>query len=203
MQRKLRKNYVLPAAFLAILLVAAILLGRFLLAPAPEPAPPLAVEEPRPPREILLYFGAQDGSHLTTEAREIPFCPKEEDCLRATVQALLNGPSGQLIAILPPQTALRAIRIEETVATVDFSRALIGGHPGGSMSELFTVYGLVNTLVVNFPHIRQVRLLVEGQALETLKGHVDLREPLSADFSLARSPEEEQSVAPTSGRTPL
>jgi hypothetical protein len=62
-----------------------------------------------------------------------------------------------------------------------------------------TAYGLANTLVVNFPHIRQVRLLVEGRPLETLKGHVDLREPLPADFSLARP----VAAGETPGRTPL
>lgn len=192
------KRNLLLAASLVALLVVAVLLGRSHLSPpAPPPAPPMA-EEPRPTREILLYFGTQDGSHLTTETRQIDFCTSEEECLRATVQALIRGPQGDLVAIMPPQAELLAISTEQATATVDFSRALIGHHPGGSLSELFTVFGLTNTLVVNFPHIRQVRLLVEGQTVETLKGHVDLREPLSADFSYARP---ETGEAP--GRTPL
>jgi spore germination protein GerM len=195
MQRNL-----LLALFSLVLLVGGLLLGRFLLAPAPSPPPaaPVVVEEPRPVREVLLYFGAADGSQLTTETRQIDYCPSEEECLRATVQALISGPAGELVPILPAQTVLRGLRVEQATATVDFSRELIGRHPGGSVSELFTVFGLTNTLVVNFPHIRQVRLLVEGQAVETLKGHVDLREPLPADFGLARSPAE---AAP--GRTSL
>jgi spore germination protein GerM len=194
----MKRNLLLTVLFISALLVIGVLLGRFFLLPA-SPTPPLAVvPEPRPAREVLLYFGAADGSHLATEARDIDFCPSEDECLRATVQALLSGPQGELVAILPPQAVLRGIRVDQAVATVDFSRTLIGGHPGGSVSELFTVYGLTNTLVVNFPHIRQVRLLVEGQPLETLKGHVDLREPLTADFSLTRSSAEE-----SPGRTQL
>jgi hypothetical protein len=187
------KRYLL----LALLLLAGALLGRVLLQPAPPPPAPAAIEEVRPGREALLYFGAPDGSHLSSETREIPFCGSEDDCLRAIVQALIDGPGGELVPILPPQTVLRALRVEAATATLDFSRTLISGHSGGSLAELFTVYGLTNTVVVNFPHIRQLRLLVEGQELETLKGHVDLREPLSADFTLTRPPVE----AP--GRTQL
>jgi spore germination protein GerM len=193
MQRNL-----LLVAIVIVLLVTGALLGRSFLTPAAKPVSPPVEEPTRPPREILLYFGAPDGSHLLSEIREIDFCPSEDDCLRATLQALIDGPSGDLVPILPAQAVLRDIRVEQAIATVDFSRALIGGHPGGSLSELFTVYGLANTLIVNFPHIRHVRLLVEGQALETLKGHVDLREPLPADFTLTRPPAEE-----SPGRTPL
>jgi len=53
---------------------------------------------------------------------------------------------------------------------------------------LLTVYALANTVAVNFPHLRQLRILVEGAAVETLKGHVDLRQPLVPDFSLVLTP---------------
>ena len=59
------------------------------------------------------------------------------------------------------------------------------------MSELLSVYSVVDTLAVNFPYLRQVRFLVEGQPVATLKGHVDLRQPLAPDFNLTRSAAEE------------
>jgi len=55
------------------------------------------------------------------------------------------------------------------------------------MSELLTVQALANTLAANFPHIRQIRILIEGEPVQTLKGHVDLRGPIAAEFSPARS----------------
>ena len=45
---------------------------------------------------------------------------------------------------------------------------------------------LADTLASNYPHIRQVRILIEGAEVESLKGHVDLRRPVPADFSLVR-----------------
>jgi hypothetical protein len=74
---------------------------------------------------------------------------------------------------------------------VDFSQELISAHPGGTQSELLTIYGLADTLAVNFPHLRQMRVLVDGVPVATLKGHVDLRQPISPDFSLV-----EEGMAP-------
>jgi hypothetical protein len=50
---------------------------------------------------------------------------------------------------------------------------------------------LADTLAVNFPHLRQVLIKVEGASVTTLKGHVDLRQPIIPDFSLV-----EEGLAP-------
>jgi hypothetical protein len=90
------------------------------------------------------------------------------------------------VPIMPAQTRVLGISEQNGVASVDFSGDLVAGHPGGSVSELFTLYGLADTLAENFPHIRQVRILIEGQPVESIKGHVDLRRPVAADFRLVR-----------------
>ena len=56
--------------------------------------------------------------------------------------------------------------------------------PGGSRSELFSVYSVVNSLVVNFPAVRRVQVLVEDRTVPSLAGHVDLSRPLPADMTL-------------------
>ena len=133
---------------------------------------------------MTLYFAVKDASHLVAETREVAGCMVEEDCLRAAVEALIAGPSGSLDQVLPDKTLLLGLQVEGSLVTLDFSDDLVNGHPGGTQSELLTVYALTDTLAVNFPHLRQVRILVEGEPIETLKGHVDLRQPVSADFSL-------------------
>ena len=75
----------------------------------------------------------------------------------------------------------------EGVLQVDFARNLVDQHPGGSWGELLTVQALANTVATNFPHYRQVRILIDGAAVDTLKGHLDLRQPLNPDFSLVLS----------------
>jgi spore germination protein GerM len=150
----------------------------------PEPA---AVETAPPAtREVILYFASADGQTLVAENREIVECQVDEDCLRSTVQALIDGPKGDLVPVLPEQVVLRGINAADSQVDLDFSQELVAAHPGGTQSELLTIYGLTDTLAVNFPHLRQVRILVEGEAVATLKGHVDLRQPISPDFSLVK-----------------
>ena len=52
------------------------------------------------------------------------------------------------------------------------------------MEEILAVYSIVNSIVVNIPGVRRVGILVNGRPLATLNGHLDLRRPLPADFSL-------------------
>jgi hypothetical protein len=185
------KDRLLLWAFLIILVAFGILVARKYLATTPETPlpPPQGQQEQKQLREVILYFGAPDGTHLVPEAREIEDCLDETECIEGTVQALVNGPVGDLVPILPSHTVVRGVTVEDTTAVVDFSSDLISGHPGGSLSELLTVYGLADTLAADFPHIRQVRILVDGQAVDTLKGHMDLRQPISADFSFTHPPE--------------
>jgi spore germination protein GerM len=138
-----------------------------------------------PQREVILYFGSQDGFSLVAEAREVPD-GEEGQLVKEIIQSLSLGPHSRLIPILPPGPRLLGYTEQDGIATLDFSSELVAAHPGGSMSELLTVYGLVNTLAVNFPHIRKVRILIDGQPVETLKGHVDLRQPIAADFRFTR-----------------
>jgi len=192
MKRTPSRDRLVLVAFLLILLAFGLLLARkYLLSTpsAPVPAPVAGPVEPRQLREVVLYFASPEGAYLVAEGRQIEDCLEESDCLRATVQALVDGPVGDLLAVFPAHAQLRDVRQEEGTATVDFSRELLSGHPGGSLSELLTVYSLADTLAESFPHIRQVRILVDGEPVDTLKGHVDLRQPVTADFTFTRPPE--------------
>jgi hypothetical protein len=183
---RLRRDRLIIWAFLLVLLVfGGLLLRHFLVVPAP---PPPAAEAQRQLRTVTLYFAAADGSGLVAEGREIADCLVENDCLQGTVQALLDGPIGSLTPVLPPHAVLRGIYVVGGEVQVDFDRALIDSHPGGSWGELLTVYALADTIAVNFPHLRQLRILVEGDAVETLRGHVDLRQPVAPDFNLVLAP---------------
>lgn len=186
------KDRLLLIAFVLILLVFGGLIGRkYWIKTHPAEIPTVNDQaEPTGLRDVVLYFGDPAGVVLLAETREISGCQDGQACLETTLQALIDGPIGDLVPVLPAQTRILSITEQDGLATVDFSRELISGHPGGSVSEIFTAYGLVNTLAENFPHIRQLRILVEGEAVISLKGHIDLRQPISADFRFTRQPDE-------------
>ena len=104
-----RRDRLIAWTFLLVLVVfGGLLVRHFLIVPV---APPPASEAKRQLRTITLYFAAPDGTGLVAEGREIADCLVEEDCLRATVQALLDGPVGDLAPVFPPQATLRGVTV--------------------------------------------------------------------------------------------
>ena len=71
-------------------------------------------------------------------------------------------------------------------AYVDLSREIVSGHPGGSLEEALTVFTVVNALTVNLPTVTAVQILVDGKAVDTLAGHIDLRHPLGHSLKWVR-----------------
>ena len=68
--------------------------------------------------------------------------------------------------------------LADGTAYVDFSAELKQGMRGGSTEELFAVYSIVNSIAFNTPEIRRVGILIDGQPVDTLNGHLDLRRPI-------------------------
>lgn len=136
--------------------------------------------------KITLFFGDQLGQFLVTEERSIP---RAEGIGRATVNELIKGPDFQsgLLPTIPDNTVLLDINVrqEEGLAIVDFSRALVDNHIGGSSAETLTVYSIVNTLT-QFPTVDEVQILVDGHYVETLAGHLDVSQPLTSKDSLTQ-----------------
>jgi hypothetical protein len=54
----------------------------------------------------------------------------------------------------------------------------------GSTEELLAVYSIVDSIVINLPAVRRVQILIRGEPVDTLAGHVDISRPLAADASL-------------------
>jgi hypothetical protein len=69
-------------------------------------------------------------------------------------------------------------------AFVDLSPNVSSAHPGGSLTELLTIYAIVNAITANLPAVRQVQILVDGREVDTIAGHVDIRRPLTQELSL-------------------
>lgn len=185
------KSPIFWGSLVALILCVGLVIGYFNREDGPRTTPVAENALPQQSREVILYFAAADGQTLVAETRAINECQRDKDCLRETVEALIAGPQTDLVPILPAQVVLRDISVADSLISADFSQELIDAHPGGTQSELLTIYGLVDTLTVNFPHLRKLQILVDGVPVATLKGHLDLRQPINPDFSMV-----EEGLAP-------
>jgi spore germination protein GerM len=88
---------------------------------------------------------------------------------------------------LPKETELQAFYLtKDGVAYVSFNKAISENHPGGSLTELLSIYSLVNTLSLNIPEIEAVKLLIDGREAKTLAGHIDLQYPFRPDLLMIK-----------------
>jgi len=138
-------------------------------------------------REVLLYFSDSEGEYLVGEKREILKKNEAKEEAKETILELIKGPKGKLIPTLPPRTKLLTLQIHDAgLAKVNFNPALSKDHPGGSSAEMMTVYSITNSLALNFPQIKRVQILIDGKPIETIAGHLSLRQPVFPKPDLIR-----------------
>ena len=141
----------------------------------------------REKREVTLYFSDPESEYLTGEKRAILKRPDIEEEAEEMIEELIKGPKRKLISTLPPQTKLLSFQLDERgIAKPNFNKILSKSHPGGSSAEMMTVYSVVNSLTFNFPEIKGVQFLVEGKEIETIAGHLSLRQPISSKPDLIK-----------------
>ncbi|HVO66572.1 MAG TPA: GerMN domain-containing protein [Syntrophales bacterium] len=129
-------------------------------------------------QEVVLYFSDANERFLVPEKRYIPKEENAEDKAKELVKALLDGSKTKLINTFPEKVTLESIKIDnKQTAYVSFDQNLIKYHPGGSASEMATVYSLTNTLTRNIGSIKRVKLMVDGKEIESIKGHIDTSQP--------------------------
>ena len=134
-----------------------------------------------------LYFADKDSLFLIAERRVLRHLEGPANYSRKIVEALIEGPSGGYTRTIPPGTILRAVYItEDGICYADVSAEIKENHPGGVQSELLTLYSLVNSLILNIPEIKAVKILIDGYESMTLAGHIDVQDPIKANMLLIR-----------------
>lgn len=189
------KREVLAALATAFALLATVLaLGIWLLSQSPLPEESgeearseLTVSQPEPLAgtppparriRVTLYFLSDSGIALWAEDREIAFSNSLQEQAKQVVRELLAGSRSGLVSPFPEGVELRDLFVTpQGLVFVDFSQELVSKHPGGARGEQLTVFSLANTLTTNFPAVKKVQILVEGQQVESLAGHLDLSIP--------------------------
>ena len=150
------------------------------------------VIQPRPPREmkvVKLYFSDPQAEHLIFEERKVVALPYVSEEAKEILKELIKGPlDSSLKPTIPLQTEVEDVYLKDDCFYVNFSLALKEKHPGGSSGELLTIYSIVNTLLINFPSQSRVQILIQDKPVETLAGHIDIRNPLRKRLDIVKEP---------------
>ncbi len=176
--------YIGLAAMLGVGLVLLLVLGPRWLATPPEEtvAPPEAAAEARKIRARLFYVDEQ-GTGLTIVEREVLYGEGTVEQAKRIIEAQLAAPPETLTSAIPQGTRLRTVFLTRAGEMyVDLSAELRQNHPGGTTSEILTVYAVVSALTSNLPAITSVQILIDGTEVDTLAGHLDLRRPIEQDL---------------------
>jgi len=175
-----KKIVIVVIAFVVIIFVIAYLLPR--LGRRGREAPPPEVQRvSEETRSVSLFFVNEEADGLRTEMREVPAEGGIEDQVKTVVTELVKGPEDDdLVTTFPDGTALLQVFWVEETQTVhlDFNRALVTNHQGGSTAEYYTISTVLKTVGNNFPQIRLVQFLIDGYPVETIAGHYAVDEPL-------------------------
>lgn len=189
-QRKRRGTGLLVVAFIFLAVFLGFLVLRKYESRRVQPAVPPQVQQAGTV-PVVLFFAAPEGDGLAREGREIEACQSPEECATSVVEELINGPVGDLEPVLPPAATIRGVQIAGDTARIDLGKETVDALPAGSSAELLAVYAIVNTVTANVPQIKKVQFLVGGQETQTLKGHIDLRQPLLPNPTLEQTQPEQ------------
>ncbi|RPI50576.1 MAG: hypothetical protein EHM55_21055 [Acidobacteria bacterium] len=176
--------YIGLAAVLAIGLILLAVLGPRWLATVPEEAaaPPAPEAEARKIRARLFYVDEQ-GTGLTGVEREVLYGEGTVEQAKRIIEAQLAAAPEPLASAIPEGTKMRTVFFTKAGEMyVDLSTELRQNHPGGTTSEILTVYTIVSALTSNLPAITSVQILIDGREVDTLAGHLDLRRPIEQDL---------------------
>ncbi len=138
--------------------------------------PAAPVKSGGPMVKAKMYWGtrAQDG---TLRAVTVDLALSDDPALRArqVLNTLLAGPVDAEARTLPPDAALLAFYLlPDGTGVADFSEALGTSIPSGIQSEQTAVDSITRTLEANVSQVRRLKILIHGQEMDSLAGHLDL-----------------------------
>ncbi len=185
---------ILPLSAVVIVVLAVVFAFIFFDRPEelpPRPPLPTAASSPdtSPPlQQIALYFFQPETLELVDFPRELHLSSDKLERLKQIISALLEQSPPALTSTIPNGTLLYEVYLDEqSTVYLDFSGALSAAHIGGTSAELLTVQTILKTVQANFgEQVQHVQILIEGQEVDTIAGHVDISKPLS----LAAIPQE-------------
>ena len=145
--------------------------------------------DPKVKAKLFWASGADDGT-VSAVTVELPLSNDPVLRSKQVLNTLLAGPVDTELRTLPPDAALLAFYLlPDGTAIADFSEALGTSTPSGIQSEQMAVESIARTLEANVPKVRRLKVLIHGQEVETLAGHLDLTQAFLVNASAGSGPQ--------------
>ena len=162
-------------------------------------ATPVNPGQPRVKTSLYWASSSEDGSLAVTEV-ELPL--SNDPVLRAkqVLNTLLAGPVDTELRTLPPDAVLLEFYLlPGGTGIADFSEALATSIPSGIQSEQLAADSIARTLEANVPQVQRLKILIHGQEMETLAGHLDLTGTFVVNTKPAQAPAKVSLSLPVQG----
>jgi hypothetical protein len=150
---------------IAILLAGTVWLLRTRVPESFAPSPGVTGEELAPLGAYELFFGDGQAAGVRREIRYLPRTGELEDDARAVIEALVEGSLQGGLSPWPRETTLEDLFVSTSgIAYVNFNGSLRQYAPPGDFIEWLLAASLTRSLCANFPALRGVRVLIDGQS---------------------------------------
>ena len=146
---------------------------------------------PADPKVQVRMFWASDEDESPLSPIAVDLALSSDPVLRAkqVLNTLLAGPVNSDLRTLPADAALLAFYLlPDGTGVADFSEALGTSTPSGIQSEQRAVDSMARTLEANVPEIKRLKILIHGQEVDTLAGHLDLTQVFTVNTRAAQPP---------------
>jgi len=163
---------------------------------------PVPINPSDPRVKAKLFWGSEtDDSTLVPAVVELPLSNDAVLRSKQVLNTLLAGPVDTELRTLPPDAVLLAFYLlPDGTAVADFSEALATSIPSGIVSEQLAVNSIARTLEANVPQVQRLKILIHGQEVETLAGHLDLTGSFMVNTKLALPMANPAPMAPGTSR---
>lgn len=163
-------------------------------------APPITTPTDVMVNAKLFWSAGQDT--LAPVDTQLPLSADPVQRSKQVLHALIASPPSAEQRTLPADVEILGFYIlPDGTAVADFSDALASETPSGILSEQQTIDSIVQTLENNVPTLHRLKILIHGQEVDTLAGHLDL----TGFFDLtppAQNPDSSGSAVPGATPTP-
>lgn len=127
---------------------------------------------------VNLYFSDIELNHIYSVETIVE--GQDEEVFINTLNAWIAGPDHEnLTSLIPENVTVQSIEDKDGVAHISFSKEILDANVGSSADYMITQQ--IALLMKQFG-FHSTQILVEGQILESLFGHVSTDEPITPEM---------------------